>query len=448
MLSGMWEQEKKEPAPVYVIEAIPVGGDHALSAEVIREELIPAPPHLRLSKEIGRGAVGHIHVALDRHLLRHVALKRLDKKLAGVSMYRDGFIAEAQITGQLEHQNIVPVHELAVADNGLPYFTMKLVDGEPFDKWLADPWRPPGSSERVELGLEILIKLCDALAYAHHRGVIHRDIKPQNLMVGAFGQVYLLDWGLARLTKTRPASGDAAQMEARGPVGTPTHFAPEQARGNPDEVDERSDVFGVGALLYQLVCGRPPYGNSRTGAEALAKAEAGRVIPLEEAARDIPVPPRLREIVMRAVAPSPSDRYPTVVALQADLRRFLHGGLHLPTRTFEVGATLMREGEVGHEAFMITAGRCRVFRSVDGGREEIATLGPGDVVGEMALLLDEPRGATVEAIDAVSATVLDRETMQQGVGTSGWTSALVRSLAERFNALEKQVRRAGIRRDG
>jgi serine/threonine-protein kinase len=443
----MWEQEEEKVDPVYVIETIPVPGDHAVSADEIRKHRIPAPAHLRLSREIGRGAAGRIHVALDRNLLRHVALKRLEGRMAQVPMYRDGFIAEAQITGQLEHQNIVPVHELAIADNGVPYFTMKLVQGMPFNRWLADPWRPPGSTERIEQGVEILIKVCDALAYAHHRGVIHRDLKPQNIMVGEFGQVYLLDWGLARLTRTRPASGDQAQMEAHGPVGTPTHFAPEQARGNPAEVDERSEVFGIGALLYELVSGVPPYGKSRSGDEALRKAQAGEVIALDEAASAISVPPQLATIVMKAVAPDKAERYASIVDLQADLKRFLHGGLHLPTRTYAAGKTIVREGEVGNEAFMIARGSCRVYRDVNGEQETLVTLGPGDVFGEMALLLDEPRAASVEAADEVTVTVLDRQTMKQGVGTSGWTSALVRSLAERFHALEQSVRRSGMRRD-
>src|SRR6185295_1611089 len=126
--------------------------------------------------------------------------------------YRDSFIAEAQMTGQLEHPNIVPVHELALDANEVPYFTMKLVQGSPFSDWLAQ--RPPGTIDRIEGGIEILLKVCDALAYAHHRGVIHRDLKPDNIMVGSFGQVYVMDWGLARLSKTQPASGSAAAMEA------------------------------------------------------------------------------------------------------------------------------------------------------------------------------------------------------------------------------------------
>src|SRR5882672_5141153 len=127
--------------PVYVIESIPVAGEHQIPPATIKSEGIPTPDHLVLYPELGRGGIGRIHPATDRNLLRHVALKRIDKKLAAVPMYREGFIAEAQMTGQLEHPNIVPVHELSVGEGGVPYFTMKLVQGVNFDDWLRDPFR-------------------------------------------------------------------------------------------------------------------------------------------------------------------------------------------------------------------------------------------------------------------------------------------------------------------
>ena len=183
-----------EADPVYVIESIPVAGDHLISDEEILSQGIPTPAHLRLCPSIARGGMGYIHPATDRNLLRHVALKRLDPSMAKEPMYRDGFIAEAQMTGQLEHPNIVPVHELAVSPEGVPYFTMKLVQGIGWDAWMQEPSRYVGSSERLQEGLEIFLKVCDAVAYAHHRGVIHRDLKPENIMVADFGQVYLMDW--------------------------------------------------------------------------------------------------------------------------------------------------------------------------------------------------------------------------------------------------------------
>jgi len=390
--------------------------------------------------------MGRIHPATDRNLLRHVALKRLDKELSRVPMYRDGFIAEAQMTGQLEHPNIVPVHELAVSDAGVPYFTMKLVQGINFDAWLRDPSHGVGTTERLQEGLEIFLKVCDAVAYAHHRGVIHRDLKPENIMVAGFGQVYLMDWGLARLTKTRPASGARAQMEAKGPVGTPTFMAPEQARGNPEEMDERSDIFGLGAILYEIVSGKMVYGSSMNVEYVLSRAVAGKVVPIDEATMGVGVPKRIRSIVQQAVAAAPEERFQTVVELQEAVRGFLRGGLHLPRKSFAPGTLIIREGEVGDAAYMIVSGRCRVFRSVASGQETLATMGGGDVFGEMALLLAEPRAASVEAIDPVTVLVLDQQTMTAGLGFDGWTGALVRALATRFRALEQQVRDSGIKR--
>ena len=432
--------------PVHVIETIPVRGENKVTAEEVRAEGIPTPAHLRIFPELGRGGMGRIHPATDRNLLRHVALKRLDRELALVPMYKDGFIAEAQMTGQLEHPNIVPVHELAVSDEGVPYFTMKLVQGINFDAWLRDPEHELGSTERLQEGLEIFLKVCDAVAYAHHRGVIHRDLKPENIMVAGFGQVYLMDWGLARLTKTRPASGARAQMEAKGAVGTPTFMAPEQARGNPEEMDERSDVFGLGAILYEIVSGKMPYGSSMNVDYVLAQAVAGKIVPIDQATLGIGVSKRIRSIVEKATKADPAERYQSVVELQEAVRGFLRGGLHLPRKTFAPGTVIIREGEVGGEAYMIVSGQCRAYRAVNGGNETLGTMNAGDVFGEMALLLAEPRAASVEAVDQVTVLVLDQQTMTTGLGFDGWTGALVRALAHRFRAVEQQMRDSGVKR--
>jgi serine/threonine-protein kinase len=438
----------KEVEPVYVIESIPVAGANQVTAEEVLSEGIPTPPNLRIFRELARGGMGRIHPATDRNLLRHVALKRLDKELARVAFYRDGFIAEAQMTGQLEHPNIVPVHELAVDPNGVPYFTMKLVQGVSFDKWLKAPTRLPGSSERLEAALEIVVKVCDAVAYAHHRGVVHRDIKPENIMVAGFGQVYVMDWGLSRLTRTRPASGANSQMEAPGPVGTPGYMAPEQARGRPDEMDERCDIFGIGALLYEIVSGREPFGSHHDTEALMQRTRDGQVVPIDTALSKagLGASKRLRTIVERATQPDPRDRYQSVVELQRDIQSFLRGGLHLPRLAFKPGDVIIKEGDQGDTAYMIVAGRCRAYRAVGGQQETLTVMNPGDVFGEMALLLDEPRAASVEAMENVTVLVLDRNTMTEGLDIDGWTGSLVRALAQRFRDLEQAVRASGMRR--
>ncbi len=432
--------------PVYVIESIPVAGDHAVSVEEVSKEGIPLPAHLRIGLEIGRGAMGHVHPALDRNLLRHVALKRLDLAHTVHDMYVQGFIAEAQMTGQLEHPNIVPVHELDLSEDGVPYFTMKLVQGVALKDWLQDPAHPPGSEDRLEEGLEIFLKVCDAVAYAHHRGVIHRDLKPENIMVGDYGQVYLMDWGLAKLTKTRPASGQYAQMEAEGPVGTPQYMAPEQAEGDPGKMDDRTDVFGLGALLYEIVSGRVPYGNIRNVKMLLQRARDGKVVSIDDVTGDIPVPKPLKDIVTQAVQPRPDDRYQSVVELQEAVRSFLRGGLHLPREIVEAGQVIIEEGDHGDRAYMIVSGSCRAYRTVDGTQETLATMHAGEAFGEMALLLDEPRAASVVTEEATTLLVLDKKTLDEGIGGGGWTAAMVRAMAQRFRDLEQQVRESGIRR--
>lgn len=426
-----------------MIEAIPVEETGGLPADYVAAEKVPQPPNLVVKREIGRGGMGHVHPAADRNLLRQVALKRLDKAFAEKAFYRDAFVAEAQITGQLEHPNIVPVHELAIAPDGVPYFTMKLVQGSAFDEWLRA--RPPGTIERIEGGIEILIKVCDALAYAHHRGVLHRDLKPENIMVGDFGQVYLMDWGLGKLRHGEPASGAGAMMMQPGPVGTPYFMAPEQARGNPEDVDERADVFGVGAILFEVLSGQSPYGRAPMH-EILKRAQAGAVQPIDAACKNVAVSRRIRAVAERATAPDKTQRYATVVELQEAMRAFLHGGLHLPQKKFAPGELIVREGEKGDAAYMIVAGKCRAFRTVGGAEETLQNMEPGDVFGEMALILYEPRAASVVAVDDVTVLVLDQATMNEGLGLSGWTGALVRALAQRFADLENVVRAAGIRR--
>jgi CRP-like cAMP-binding protein/tRNA A-37 threonylcarbamoyl transferase component Bud32 len=431
-------------SPVCVIEAIPVDGPSGLTADAIAGDKIPSPPHLLLQRALARGAMGHVHPAMDRNLLRHVALKRIDKDYANKPFYRDAFIAEAQMTGQLEHPNIVPVHELAIDPNGVPYFTMKLVQGSSFDRWLRK--RKPGQVERIEGGIEILLKVCDALAYAHHRGVVHRDLKPANIMVGDFGQVYLMDWGLAKLTRSQPASGEGALMNAPGPVGTPDFMSPEQARGNPREVDERSDVFGLGALLYEVLCGHGPYGPVGSTNDVVQRAASGDVMPIDEACKGIGVSRRIRAIAERATQADPAQRYQTITDMQDAMRAFLHGGLHLPRKAFAAGEVIFNEGDKGDAAYMIVSGRCRAYRTVDGVEETLATMEPGEAFGEMALILFEPRAASVVAVDDVTVLVLDQATMNEGLGLSGWTGALVRALAQRFADLERMVRDSGLRR--
>jgi serine/threonine-protein kinase len=385
--------------------------------------------------EIGRGGMGTVRRVRDARLLRDVAMKTLASD-DGSRAHVEQFVQEAQIAGQLEHPNVVPVHELGTNVDGTVYFTMKLVRGQSLYEWIWHRRSPPEAAERIEDGLEIFVKVCDAVSFAHSRGVIHRDLKPANVMVGEFGEVYLTDWGLAKLTGAGVRISGTAPSARRSVVGTPGYMAPEQARGDAHEHDERTDVYGLGALLYEIVVGKPPYPPSAKFPDP--DAIRGEYVPPEEALGETRVSGRLLRIVKRALAPERADRYPSVAQLQADVKRFQRGGMLLPRTSFAPGTPILVEGDVGDEAYIILRGECVAYKTIDGEKRVLRRMGRGDVFGELAILSDVPRTATVEAVDQVTALVVTRATLAEELGPDSWVAALVRALADRFRDLDAQ----------
>jgi hypothetical protein len=308
--------------------------DNEVTKQEIASEGIPTPKHLRIFPELGRGGMGRIHPARDRNLVRHVALKRLDRELAKEPFYRDGFIAEAQITGQLEHPNIVPVHELQVAPNGVPYFTMKLVQGVSLDRWLKEQRRQLGSTERIEDGLEILLKVCDAVAYTGAWCIVISS-RTTSWSPGS-DRFDLMDWG-------SPPDEDAPCVRRRftdgsaGPCGTPDYMAPEQAP-NPSEMDRRSDVF---RNRCDSLRDRERQGALRTPAQRGRGAQAKP--------QSAQCPDRTSRSRGRRVADAPQhrgegDRNRTVTracSTQRDLS-VPRGGLYLPRKAFGPGDVIIR----------------------------------------------------------------------------------------------------------
>jgi serine/threonine-protein kinase len=311
--------------------------------------------------------------------------------------------------------------------------------------------------------LEILVKVCDAVAFAHSRGVIHRDLKPGNIMVGAFGQVYVMDWGCAQLVdegdpagapgsdfdddfggKTRvfepPVELDAGHrrvLDGTGTViGTGAYMAPEQAWGRTDEIDARTDVFALGGCLYQILTRRPPY-PGRNHLESVQLAQQAAIAPPADLA---PGAPRaLCRIAMRALEPDRERRYPSVEALQADVEAFLLGGDYFETRVFAAGTTVMREGEPADAAYIVTSGTCEAFRDEAGERVLLRRMGAGDVFGETALLTGGPRTASVVALDELTTQVVTRESLDDQLRVGSWLATLVKALAERFRDVDEKL---------
>ncbi len=311
----------------------------------------------QIGELVAQGAMGVIKRAWEVATGREVAMKQMHPELeSGNPALGTRFLEEAKITALLEHPNIVPVHEVGPAHSGARFYTMKMVRGISLQKvfQLLDQ-RVGAVVEKYSLDQLLLAfqKSCDAVAFAHSKGVIHRDLKPANIMIGEFGEVLVMDWGLAKLV------GDAAEKFAAdhpeafiragagltlaGTVaGTPLYMPPEQASGDVAAIDERSDVYALGAILYELLTLKTPVAG-RNVAEVLHKVSQGKIDPPENRLGPKPpahlvqgrVPASLSAVVMKALALSPERRYQRVTDLQADLRAFQNG---FPTSAEGAGA--------------------------------------------------------------------------------------------------------------
>lgn len=282
---------------------------------------------------IGSGGMKIVVKSEDLNVGRNIAMA-ISKDSSEQKQLR--FLEEARITASLEHPNIVPVHDIGRSKSGVPYFTMKLVHGVTLAKIL-DSLRngDPVMQKRFPLHvrLDIFLKICDAIAFAHSRGVIHLDLKPDNIQVGEYGEVLVLDWGIARRLNDTPEPdasatttncGRAAGVTLDGIIrGTPEYMAPEQAAGKNSSRNRLTDIYSLGAILYSILTLHPPF-KGGTMEETLQDVLDGRIIPPRDGNGDrIPLP--LEFIILRAMSRNPARRYQSVQALKDDVVAYQSG---------------------------------------------------------------------------------------------------------------------------
>ena len=304
------------------------GGDSDRTASYAVGAATSDGQRFRILRPHAKGGLGAVFVALDEELHREVALKQILDKYADDPVSRARFLLEAEVTGGLEHPGIVPVYGLGTYGDGRPYYAMRFIRGDSLTDAIAAFHGDPaleGDPGRRSLDLRKLLRrfldVCNAMEYAHQRGVLHRDLKPGNVMVGKYGETLVVDWGLAKAVgRSDPgaavgeralvpssASGSAETLPGSA-IGTPAYMSPEQAAGDLDRLGPRSDVYSLGAMLYCLLTGKPPFEGDDLG--AVLRAVQSGDFPSPRSV-DPSIDPALEAVCKKAMATAPEGRYAT-----------------------------------------------------------------------------------------------------------------------------------------
>ncbi len=295
----------------------------------------------RILRPHARGGLGEVSVALDHELNREVAVKSIRHRFANETEMRSRFVQEARITGLLEHPSVVPIYGMGQWKDGRPFYAMRFIRGDTLRE-AVDRFHAHGTTARTTrherlLGLRRLlghfVDACHAIEYAHSRGVLHRDLKPGNIMLGKYGETLVVDWGLAKFSTPSAAQMATEELlpgrdltagcdwtQFGAAQGTPAFMSPEQASGRTADVGRASDVFNLGATLYYALTGKPPYPALDVG-EALRQAQTGDFARPREVRNWIPR--SLEAVCLKAMAHQPEDRYDSIRALGADVELWL-----------------------------------------------------------------------------------------------------------------------------
>ncbi|MGP0067207.1 MAG: serine/threonine-protein kinase, partial [Isosphaeraceae bacterium] len=371
------DQQPLETAsfPPRTLSDLRTGGGHALPSE--GAGTVEGRGRYSLIRIHAEGGIGQVWLAWDCDLGREVALKKLRPNGTGSSSTRARFVREARVTGQLQHPGIVPVYELCQSDlEPASFYTMRLIKGRTLKEAVNafHARRKAGQSRPLDLRelLGAYLSVCQTIAYAHSRGVIHRDIKGQNVLMGDFGEVVVVDWGLAKIIG-EPEAGPNGGEGSAGPtpsellgdgsrghtiegeiLGTPNYMAPEQAAGRIEQIDSKSDVYGLGAILYEILTGEPPFRGELY--EVLRKVVDEAPVPPRQ--RNPRVSPAIEAICLKCLAKDPDARYASVSDLAKDVQCFLADE---PVSAFREPWTFKFRRWVGRHRTLATASAAALF---------------------------------------------------------------------------------------
>jgi formylglycine-generating enzyme required for sulfatase activity/tRNA A-37 threonylcarbamoyl transferase component Bud32 len=387
-------------------------------------------PRYSPTEVLGSGGVGHVTAVRDRVIRRTVALKTLKQSFARDPIVAARFVEEARITAQLEHPNIVPVYDLGATPDGEPFYTMRVVNRRSLRDVLRDHDRSAWPLVRL---LGVLVQVSRALGYAHSRGVLHRDVKPDNVLLGDFGEVYLADWGLAKMVRGSPVEVEQPGSSPPGATdsgGTPGYMAPEIVRGDWGNVDHRADLFALGVILYEVIVGKAPFAESGTSAILAATARCEPVRPTLAAPGS---PLLLEDLCLSLLARDPRQRPATAEEVAQRIEEFLEGSRETQRKLEEAQRLSARAVEPANRYLYLEAERRKLetrarelLREV-AGWEPVERKRPGWELQDLAEKAErEAALALARAIDLYGAALgYDAQLVEahKGLADLYWTRA-------------------------
>jgi serine/threonine protein kinase len=426
-----------------------------IASPAVRRLLEPFLSKERYHKvdNIGEGGLSRVTTSFDVCLNRIVAMKELREEFLSDPDLLNAFITEVKMISYLDHPGVVTVYDTHLTGDQELRYTMQLVEGQTLQEFLAHHQQPDVVSENYLSDVtNVFTKLCETLAYVHDKGVIHLDLKTENIILGHYGEVMIMDWGNAYLynpslyeeyvRKFRKESSETnIELEVRDAIlGTPLYMSPEQTVSRTD-LGPMSDIFSIGVVMYELLTGQRPFA-AATVIEIVENVRTFVPPPVHELNPDIPI--RLSNIIGKMMQKEPGDRYQSAHEVLHDLQAAQTSGQAFPLWEIPAGRVIFHEGDPGDFTIRIKSGKIEIAKDNQGSKKVLAILGPGDVLGELAVFSDLPRTATATTLEDTAVYLMrSGEVNAELDKLSPWVSQMIHALSNRFEVLNRRVMELG-----
>jgi len=390
-------------------------------------------------RKLGAGALSDVSCFFDKYLHRKVAVKVLKEKHLQHFQLVESFLNEIKLISFLDHPGVISLYDAFLIEKKMPAYAMKLIQGNE----LLKSYKQKSQSQL----LEIFAKICETLAYVHDKGIIHLDLKPENIMLGEYGEVMIMDWGIARFYNQEPYYEYLKEVKGITPPpiiehislgsGTPLYMSPEQVTQKRDQLTPSSDIFSVGIIFYEMLTGITPF-SAKTRQGIFDKVCSYNPVEMYRLNANIPL--ELSKICMKMLAKDPAERYSSFKDVLKDYDAFQNSGDAFAIKTYQSEEIIFAEGDLGDYAFTIISGCVEVIKVTEKGTVILAELGAGEIVGELAIFTNQLRSATIRAKEKTKIKIMKREDITEELDKlSPWVKSIITGLSKRFIQVSDQL---------